>query len=66
MQRRNLNYLPEWKHLELSEDEINRMLLTGEIQPDVEQRLSEANLNWIKKWLVRFRAKEAECEHLPL
>lgn len=62
----NLNFVPEWKHLDVSENELIEMIMFGEIKPEVEQRLSEEDAQWFKKWLPRCKANEAVCEHVPL
>lgn len=62
----NVNFVPEWKHLDVSENELSEMLMSGEIKSEVEQRLSEEDTQWFKKWLPRFKANEAECEPVPL
>ncbi|MFP5273700.1 hypothetical protein [Coleofasciculus sp.] len=62
----NLDFVPEWKHLEISLDELNQMLMSGEITPEIEQRIGEEDTQWLRKWLRRFRAGEAVCEHAPL
>lgn len=59
----NLNFLPEWKHLEISEDELKEMLMTGEIKSEIEQRIGE-DTEWFKKWLPRFKDNEADCDYV--
>jgi hypothetical protein len=42
------------------------MTNSGDIKSEVEQRLSAKDAQWLKKWLPRCKANEAEFEFLPL